>query len=334
MTENGELSALLAKLEGKAAHYFPAEVGSDSTFELTGVSARSYSTIYFFQLAGTRKVTASRPAIAVKVFREKSQGMETAELQYRALVSLSPQFGNGANFSLPQPLDYFSDLPALVMERVRGTTLQQLFGKIIVMPSRRRNLTLACERTGRWLSQLHAVTSIVPGKLNVEEKLVHATTNLAKLGSMGFSSELRRQCADLLDWQADQLAPAESKMALVHGDFTVDNVMVDGDRIVALDLTGRDYNAIEHDLATFLNSLRLLRLTMPVPRALLNRCGEAFLVGYFGVDGARSPALQFLQITGLISAALEIADRRWDRFWTRLWVRRFFSRELGGLVRS
>jgi hypothetical protein len=48
MTENGELSTVLTKLEGKAAQYFPAEVGGDSTFQLTGVSARSYSTIYFF----------------------------------------------------------------------------------------------------------------------------------------------------------------------------------------------------------------------------------------------------------------------------------------------
>jgi tRNA A-37 threonylcarbamoyl transferase component Bud32 len=202
--------------------------------------------------------------------------METAELQYRALVSLWPQFGNAANFSLPQPLDYFSDLPALVMERVKGASLQQLFGKIVVMPSRRRSLVSTCERTGRWLSHLHVATSIVPGKLNVEEKLVHATANLAKLESMGFSSELCRQCADFLNRQADRVALAETKMALVHGDFTVDNVMVDGDRIVALDLTGRDHNAIEHDLATFLNSLRLLRMTMPTPRALLDRCGDAF----------------------------------------------------------
>jgi len=336
MIENAELNTIFSRLSGKAPQYFPAEADSDSSFQLSGLSQRNYSTIYFFDLTGNRSIPPFRPAIAVKIFHERTSGVETAALQYRSLASLWPRFrgGGNSNIGLPQPLDYFSDLPALVMERVRGSSLQALFSKMNILPSQRRQLTSACARTGQWLRELHRVTSVGQGRLVVEEKLAHASANLARLETMGFSPELCRRSADFLKRQADQLSIAESHLALVHGDFTVDNVMVDGDRIVALDLTGRDHNAIEHDLATFLNSLRLLRLTMPVSRALLSRCSHSFLAGYFGVNHSPSPALNFLRVAGLISTALEIAGRRWDRLWTRLWVRRFFNQELGGLVRS
>src|SRR5258706_3479112 len=274
MAENAVLSAILTGLSGKAVEYFRAEAGRDSAFQLTSMSQRSYSTIYFFELTGKRKVAEPRPAIAVKVYRDRSSGMESAQLQYRSLLLLWPSFRDGASFGLPKPLDYFSDMPALVMERVSGSSLQELFSKMKVMPSHQRMLASACRHTGHWLTRLHVATSLVPGKLNAEEKLVHATSNLMKLESMGFSHDLCHRSADFLKRQADRLAFSETKMALVHGDFTVDNVMVDGDRIVGLDLTRLDHNAIEHDLATFLNSLRLLRLTMPLPRALLNRCSE------------------------------------------------------------
>jgi len=334
MAQNTELSAILAKLSGNGLRYFPATLGDDAAFQLTGVSQRSYSTIYFFDLMGERNILDPKPSIAVKVYRDQVLAMNTPELQYRSLTSLWPKFRDDAELGLPQPLDYFSDLPALVMERVKGNSLQALFSKINILPSHRRTLASACMRTGRWLAKLHHATSLAPGKLDVKQKLADAKDNLVKLESMGFASELCGKSVQRLDLLAGQLSVEETPMALVHGDFTVDNIVVDGERIVALDLTGRDHNAIEHDLATFLNSLRLLRLTMPLSQSLLNRCSDAFLYGYFGFHSVSPPALHFLRVAGLLSTILEIAERRWGRVWTRIWAQRFFTRELGGLVRS
>ena len=88
--------------------------------------------------------------------------------------------------------------------------------------------------------------------------------------------------------------------------------------------------AIEHDLASFLNSLLLVSLARPVPGPSLRRLRRAFLDGYGGADRYAESALTFLQAFGLPCVVLEILGRRRSRV-ARWWLERFLSRSLAAL---
>jgi Ser/Thr protein kinase RdoA (MazF antagonist) len=103
-------------------------------------------------------------------------------------------------------------------------------------------------------------------------------------------------------------------MSRVHGDFTIDNLLLDADRIAGLDMWAVDTNAIYHDMATFLNSLILLRLTRPMSWAVLSQLRSAFLRGYFGSDPWDDQALTFLQRIGFVDVTLSIRRRRPSAF--------------------
>jgi hypothetical protein len=94
-----------------------------------------------------------------------------------------------------------------------------------------------------------------------------------------------------------------------------------------LDLSAEFRNVIDLDVASFLNSILMLRLTRPVPSAALEGMREAFLSGYFGTDRFAPIVICFLQGIGLADIALGIAQRRQSPL-VREWVERVVS---GGL---
>lgn len=334
MAQTAELAEIEARLSNKAGVYFPELSDSAATFYFAGVSRRSYSTVYFFQVSSNRGAGSPKQGIAVKLFSKRREDEANAKSQFAALLSAWPAFHDAEMLAIPRPLEFFTDLPALVMERVRGESLQEILKKSALLPGRRSASAAGCKRSGQWLRHFHDATWLQPGRLDVAEKLRHAQASLAGFAALGFPAELCRQISTSLETRARSLSDIDMAMATVHGDFTVDNVLLDGARITALDISGKDRNAIYHDVATFLNSLCLIRMSWPVSRSLVKNCGHAFLAGYFNGEESALGALAFLRLTGLISSALEILGRRWRQPLARLWVRRFFIHQLGGMARS
>ncbi len=87
-------------------------------------------------------------------------------------------------------------------------------------------------------------------------------------------------------------------------------MLLDGPRVTVLDLLAAHRSAVHHDIASFLNSLTLIRLTRPMPSAALRRLRRAFLGDYFGEEEPDATATAFLEGSGLIAAGLEIVGRR------------------------
>jgi hypothetical protein len=149
---------------------------------------------------------------------------------------------------------------------------------------------------------------------------------LSLLQESGFPIDLCNQMSVRLDLLAKEICSIDLAMAAVHGDFSVDNVLFDGKRIIAVDLGGKDRNAIYHDMATFFNSLDLIGLTWPARRSLIARSRRGFLSGYFGAAEYCGGAISFLRLTGLVSVALEIIGRRSDQLLLRWWIRPYLER--------
>ena len=326
---NAGLEGITARLNHRLTTYFPEFCADPVSVKLASVAHRSYSSLYFFDVVQANSDSNRCKGLAVKLFSPESGGCEAARSQYAALTSTWPAFQKSPNLSIPRPLDFFPELSAVVTEKVDGEPLQRLFKKI---PAQTSQLILLNDHAGQWLQRFHRTTALPPDRLDVDNKLQHLEANLDHLRRLGFAEGLCQQLKDSVSSLAQRLGNVDLAMAGVHGDFTVDNLLVDGDKIIAIDLGGRDRNAVYHDMATYINSLMLIRLSWPAGRSLLERARDAFLAGYFAGEHHNHSAVSFLRLIGLVSIALEILGRRRDQWLAAWWVRRFFERAFRRLL--
>ncbi len=329
----GERRELERRLLPRLAGYFGERGGTTPALVLTQVREAAYSRLYVFRLSSPDGVTAAR-GLAVKVFTGQAASPEIAKEQFTILRAVWPAFAESLHFGIPRPLDLLADIPALVMEEVSGRPAPELFTPALWLPGRASAALDVCRRSGAWLRHFHAVTRVSSGPLDVEAKLASVPHTLARLEQYGFSRRLGDTVKAGLSSVGEMLLEWPLESACVHGDFTVNNVLLDRHRVVVLDVGGRYRNVIYHDLASFLNSIRLVALSRPVPRAATSACEEAFLEGYFGEACPDAAPLWFLRVFGLASVALEILGRRGRRAIPRVWVRVFVTRLLGSLLKE
>jgi hypothetical protein len=323
-SHTGDADQIQALLGRNLRRYFPESAGSRLPIELVQVSRRSYSDLYLFRTPTSG--AEGEKGIAVKVFLPASGGRDAARRQYAALNSVWPVFRSLPTMTIPRPLDYFPEFSALVTESIQGRSLQELFRTFRSLPGSDAGLVRLIYLSGQWLRKFHDATASAPGTMDVDDKLASARANLGLLRSAGFQVELCAHLETRLDFLARDIRRLELPMAAVHGDFTIDNVLFDGKRLIALDLGGKDRNAIFHDISTFLNSLALIGLSWPVRRSLIVRSREEFLSGYFGGAEQSAGAISFLRLTGLVSVVLEIVRRRGDQLLLRWWIRPYLER--------
>jgi hypothetical protein len=295
------IDRLLERIRERVTDYFPDIGNGPTSVRVTGWSRRAYSDIYRVsvgsQIAGTRE-------LIVKVF-------DQAEAQFRALTSVWPHFAAHPTWKIPRALDYFDEPAALLLEPASGRPLEAGLPWVAWWGTSLLNVETDLRRAGQWLRFYHELGGPQEAKtLDTEGRWKSFEQARSQLTDAGFS---RRSCARL----ADRLRPLAEEAALlplrvshVHGDFKLDNVLVDGPRVTVLDIWGARWNAVEHDIASFLNSLLLQRLTRPAPVSALRRLAAAFLRGYFGHGPYPAAAILFLQGTGLADVCLEILGRR------------------------
>lgn len=321
-----DAAQIQARLRRNLGKYFPEVANNQTPIELTQVSRRSYSNVYVFRTAA--KGTKGEKGIAVKVFLPASGGPDAARLQYAALNSVWPIFRTLPTMTVPRPLDYFPEFSALVTESIQGRSLHHLFRTFRSLPGIDKGVLRLVYQCGQWLRKFHDATAIGSETLNLDYKFGLIRPKLISLRSAGFRLDLCEELEGRLESLGDEIRRVKFPMAAVHGDFTVDNVLFDGERIVTIDLGGKDRNAIHHDISTFLNSLALVGLTWPIRRSVLVKSRQQFLSGYFGSAEYFSKAIGFLRLVGLLSVALEIISRRRDQVLLRWWIQPYFARLL------
>lgn len=326
------VAQLKFQLQQRTSDYFPELSGEYLTFDFYRMKRAAYSTVYFFR-AKHQSTIGNSLGIVVKVYSDNHDWKESSKAQYAALRTVWPLFKDSQKFGLPRPLDFISHMPALVMEEVLGKSFQTMFHPVYwISPKHFKAIVNASWGCGRWLQYFHQSTALSSLRLDLEHKHHGTTDNLSRLESMGFPRDLVCKIECSLERRTHALAGVDLPAALVHGDFTVDNVLIHRDRFCALDIWAKDRNAIYHDLATFLNSISIIELTIPVPARLIRSCSQAFLSGYFGTKTYNRVALQFLRLAGLVSVALEILDRRGAEPIAGWWIRQFFGRRFNAML--
>jgi phosphotransferase family enzyme len=329
LSVDGETVDLAVRLQERTAKYYLNLRPGQCQLQLVRLRRAAYSRLYVFH--GSGQGCQSNIRLAIKVYNGADQ-LLFARQQYDTLNLLWDDFSKSKRLKIPRPLDFFPDLPAIVMEEVAGCSVQELVKWASWRRWTREKAAKACQYCGEWLQHFHTATRIAQGQLDAGEKHKSLQLGVAQLAKYGFAVETCKTLEAKTTLLVGILAQQSEHQSLVHGDFTVDNVLWDGTITTVLDIEGRYQNLIYHDMASFLNSIALVSLVLPMRESVAQACSKAFLVGYLGDGKHNNSALWFLRVSGLVSVALEVLGRYAGQPLARIWLRRGLGRLLDRLA--
>ena len=288
------------RIAERATLYFP-DLRGESQVRISKSTPRAYSDIYELEITDGKH---KGRRIVVKKTR-------SARREYDELLSAWQAFSAHSYYGVARPLDYLEDGSALVMEAVRGSSLQTIFTRCYWRAASVSSAESACQKAGKWLWLYHQTSPTTPPvSLDLDRKLSDFHRTWRDLAGVGFSEHAGEKIARRLPSMVEHLKAKLFASVRIHGDFTIDNVWLDEDRVVVLDISGARRNAPELDIGAFLNSLLLMRVGGWMPLHVFRALRQAFLRGYGFEPPVDSSAVDFFQATGMLDVLWELWERR------------------------
>ncbi len=159
-----------------------------------------------------------------KVYHKEEQGEQTYQV-LRVLWEKST--AGGAGFTVGRPVAYLSSLKTLIQEETTGTSLAEVLSK-------EDDHTLVMRKVARALVTLHLDHTVAP-RLHPPWKEKEVATlrrvgNLLRVGCPRLGPEIEETVSAVI------AGLKEVPPTPIHGDFKLDHIMLDGDRLALVDL--------------------------------------------------------------------------------------------------
>jgi len=326
--EKKEIFILLERISSNLNLYYPG-IDSAELLSVEGPRQFKYSTVYLIRFRGAPR------RVLIKVFRGE---VEMALLQYETLKVLWPLFSDECRgLTVPRPLDLFADLNAIVMEEIPGRNLKELIHRSRWHLS--HHTLEAFKKSGMWLRQFHHFGNNGNKKdkdvLKCEEVLEEIREQLKKCVEYSFDQRLAAEISNFLVSEVHGIAQHEEPVSYLHGDFKIDNVLVSDQDVSAVDFSIRRRNLIHYDLASFCNSIDLIRMDpqhLLISNGSLGRAKEIFLLGYFGGEAYSMRKIEVFQVIGLIAKCLYLSLHHARHFFRRRLILLFFDKQFHKLM--
>jgi len=326
---------VLAKVIENIGQYFPDSrpLKLKNIVEIIGPSFFQNSRIYRINLKGDSS------AIIVKVMNDLTCH---AQSQFDALHRVWPWFSrNEFDLNVPKPLDIFPKYNAVVMEAVQGMNLAYLIVQTSwpIMGRRKRPSTVqAMVRAACWLRRFHGVGSIDISEENGHELIVQKIHQQLDQCQIILSKELRDGALKAIQDALALVEPKEDARAWLHGDYKIDNILVTDNCLTALDFGMQSAGNVYYDLASFCNSIDLVRIAHKqclVSRKFLEELKEVFLAKYFEHNGSVDVhTLCTFQLMGMIQKCLYFTNKYRHQKLVILYLRKFFTRWFNQLMKK
>lgn len=255
------------------------------------ISVRDYSEI-FHALIGTAEPLEAAVKRCLDP-RTKVADEPEARQQFAALQRINSAFGNrNRRYRVPTPLYLLPELGTFAMSWVDGVSVTRKLrhpGVFIDGPG-------WLEAIGAWLGNFHQAGPLQRRRVNVDEQL----NALEDLPAAALSERSLAKAIAILQKTASPLESGEVAVSWLHGDCKTDNFIACGENIYGIDISLSHENAVEYDLAQFLNNLDLL-LSSPKHLHLAgmkSKLEAAFWRGYSSTGPSVSPSyLNWLRLS-------------------------------------
>ena len=261
------------------------------------------------------KVTNTTCTLALKVYKPDMTSDAAPDIQYRALERCNQAAANQPILRAPKALAFLPDERAILMEWQQAGTLRSALWHRLASPSQRLNLIAAA---GTWLRAFHTLSGITMQPLDGAKLSAKLDTQMSrKPGAMATLNNCAAFQTALDRFQRKAAHTGnETPHALLHGDYTPTNLLVDDVGIIGMDMWGARRAPIFEDLARMLTYLGVvspfaLKASPLMPKSTLVR---AFAQGYG--DDLLSPISETLYLILLYQQLrrwMVYADRKTSR---------------------
>lgn len=271
-----------------------------------------------------------RVALYVKLVREspgRAFGDRDAAAQalaeYRELERVSRAFVGAERARVARPLAYVEEERAIVTEEVPGLPLARVVhreGRRPTLPATGAYFGEIGRGIAEWLQRFQSLSS--PATIDIDEVRRYCDDRLHFLVRSPRAEFLEQDRAAALA-RFDALAAAltfDDLFAVdVHGDFTPENIFVDGRTVTVIDFVGNRRGLRHYDLAHLLMQLDAVR-RKPWISADAVAALQRGLVTAFGPGLTRAhPAVQLALLQNVVARAAHRVDLRGS------WLRRRYS---------
>lgn len=259
--------------------------------------------VFRYELEGP----AGRTVVFGKLLREGAAELAATLTALHRASQASP--------ALPEvlpPLAFWPDLQLVLQPEVAGRAeLNDLaFSQEVAPETRERWLRDA----GARLAGLHSA-ELAARERRLEDDLAELREYQAPIAAADPALAARYEAA-VARVAALGRGRAEPAMVASHGAFRTDQFMIQGDRLVLIDLDGFCRANAARDIGNFLAYLRWKAIRQPQRAALIERAGQLFLAGYHALRPATDPGwLVVYQAASL----LKIAGRRYRSLTVKEW---------------
>ena len=285
----GDVLRVVARRIAERASAYGYQAPPDAEVRLRQYGKSSTHPLY---LAEIHLETGAPQRVVVKFAPIYGQHREGAA-EFANLSAMAARLGPAGHLHVPRPLDYWEDINALVTEYRPG---RRFSAEILSAPpwfvSGRARVSLArtSGQCGEWLRIYHDTTSRGDGPAVDERFIAVVRRDLGRIPPRGALQTLKDPIERTLEQAAGSLGSRSVPVAVRHGDYSPDNVHLDGEGICVFDLSHHLAAPVYDDITFFLVTLETMN---PYPRhvAFDRRIARAlalpFLDGYFGADRAR-----------------------------------------------
>ncbi len=227
------------------------------------------------------KVANRTRALALKIYRPGMVSGAAPGIQYRALVRCNQAAAHHPLLRAPLARAFLADERAILMDWQNAPTLRSVLWKKAGSPRRRLDLITA---TAKWLRAFHELSGIKLGPMNSDQLTAKLNTQMArKPEAMALlEQDTAFQTALCQFREAAANIGENAPHALIHGDFTPTNLLVDGAAIIGMDMWGARQAPVYEDIARMLAYLGVVSPFSLSPSPLSPRSAlvQAFACGY------------------------------------------------------
>lgn len=222
-------------------------------------------------------ITATR--LALKLYDQTHASAAAPHIQFRALQRCAK--APGATVRSPQPLAFLPEERAVLMTWHEAPMLLHVLWRNILTPQHRLELI---SQAGIWLRSFHDLSCISIEPFDGTKLLEKLEGRIENNPAMRMTLEENQECKTAFAAFSKLAVQAryDAPHALLHGDFTPSNLLVDDDGVVGIDMWGARHAPVYEDAARMLT---YLAITSPFSLASmpLHKDGalmQAFAGGY------------------------------------------------------
>jgi len=241
--------------------------------------------------------------VAAKVYRtgkSNGQARKMAQAETANLERVHKVFAKKGLNGVPRPLGDFSELGAVVAEKVTGLPLQSIIMKAALLPGYNTSgLAAAARRAGEWLRQFHKATTEPAAIFDADALLADLERLCVNCKGEGLDD---RAIGTILTGARAALARAKKSLpsSAVLNEFNPLNVIITESGIGFCDYAHMaSRGASLHDVATFLACVEALEKYPFCNRTITASVQQEFADGY-GVSASEQSILRVLKMKILL----------------------------------